>query len=205
MRTAIIAAFALTTWAAAPALSNGTQCPDGSWHDSPSHCPGSPKPQQPGAIGVGVGVGTGIGVGTGGHGGAGGNATGGTSFGGTQSQGQAQSARTGDITIRNRGSASAAIAAPLPSGGLPNCFGDTNSSGSFSAAFGGLFAGASASSHKASNVCAAYAIGGPELALRYLQRMDPSMPRSITVQQPTGRVSCPASHPVYVEGRGCRK
>lgn len=28
---------------------------------------------------------------------------------------------------------------------------------------------------------------------------------TITVMEPTGRVSCPASHPVYVEGRGCRK
>lgn len=25
------------------------------------------------------------------------------------------------------------------------------------------------------------------------------------VQQPTGRVTCPASHPIYIEGRGCRK
>lgn len=200
MKTAIIAALAFTAWTTVPAAATGVQCTDGRWVPDYSQCPD--YTQQPGAVGVGVGVGTGIGVGTGGQGGsggAGGNATGGTSFGSTQ--GQAQSARTGDITIRNRAAASAAIAAPLPSGGLPNCFGDTNSSGSFSAAFGNIFAGASASSHKASNVCAAYAIGGPELALRYLQRMDPSMPRSITVQQPTGRVSCPAGS--TWDGRGC--
>ena len=32
-----------------------------------------------------------------------------------------------------------------------------------------------------------------------------NMPRPITVMEPTGRVTCPASHPVYVEGRGCRQ
>lgn len=201
MKFTIIAALAFTAWTTVPAAATGVQCTDGRWVPDYSQCPD--YTQQPGAVGVGVGTGTGGQGGAGGSGGAGGNATGGTSFGSTQ--GQAQSARTGDISIRNRAAASAAIAAPLPSGGMPNCFGDTNSSGSFSAAFGNIFAGASASSHKASNVCAAYAIGGPELALRYLQRMDPSMPRSITVQQPTGRVACPASHPVYVEGRGCRK
>lgn len=200
MKLAIIAAFAATAWAAAPVQANGIQCPDGSWRDSPTHCPTAPKPPQPGTVGVGVGIGTGVGTGTGGSATGG---QGGTSFGGNQ--GQQQSARTGDISIRNRAAASAAIAAPLPSGGYPNCFGDPNSSGSFSAAFGNIFAGASASSHKASNVCAAYAIGGPELALRYLQRMDPSMPRSVTIAAPTGRVTCPATHPVYVEGRGCRK
>lgn len=29
--------------------------------------------------------------------------------------------------------------------------------------------------------------------------------RRVTVEQPTGRVTCPATHPVYVEGKGCRK
>lgn len=198
MKLAIIAAFAATAWAAAPASANGIQCPDGSWRDSPTHCSTAPKPTQPGAVGVGVGIGTGVGVGTGGSATGG---QGGTSFGSAQSQGQQQSAQTGDISIRNRAAASAAIAAPLPSGGYPNCFGDPNSSGSFSAAFGNIFAGASASSHKASNVCAAYAIGGPELALRYLQRMDPSMPRSVTIAAPTGRVTCPAGS--AWDGRGC--
>ena len=32
-------------------------------------------------------------------------------------------------------------------------------------------------SSKASNVCAAFAIGGPALAIGYLQRIDPNMPR----------------------------
>lgn len=76
MKFTIIAAFALTTWAAAPALSNGVQCPGNpsEWRDDVKWCPvaPAPQPQQPGAVGVGVGVGTGIGVGTGGQGGAGG-------------------------------------------------------------------------------------------------------------------------------------
>lgn len=208
----IPAAFAAMAFSCAPAHANGVQCPDGSWRDDAKWCPVAPQPQpqQPGAVGVGVGVGTGVGIGsgtgigTGGAGGNGGNATGGTSFGGNQSQGQSVNVQQGGVSIRNRSAASAAIAAPLPSGGFPNCFGDPNSSGSFSAAFGNIFAGASASSHKASNVCAVYEIGGPELALRYLQRMDPSMPRSITIDVPV-RVTCPASHPVYVEGRGCKR
>ena len=196
---AVFAALPFTSQA------NGIQCPDGSWRDSPTHCPTAPQPQPqaPGAVGVGVGIGTG------GHGGSGGHATGGTSFGGNQSQaqqqGQSVNVQQGGINIRNRSAASAAIAAPLPGTGMPNCFGDINPSGSFSAAFGNIFAGASASSQKASNICAAYAIGGEELALRYLQRMDPSMPRSVVVNRPTGRITCPASHPVYVEGRGCRQ
>lgn len=219
-RASTIAALCLTAigFGYTPANANGVQCPDGSYRDDAKWCPVAPQPQPaPGAVGVGVGIGTGIGVGTGtgiGHGGAGGagggggqgggggtaTATGGTSFGGNQSVNVQQ----GGVSIRNRAAASAAIAAPLPGAGFPNCFGDPNSSGSFSAAFGNIFAGASASSHKASNVCAVYEIGGPELALRYLQRMDPSMPRSITIDVPV-RVTCPASHPIYVSGKGCRK
>ncbi len=218
MKFTIIAALAFTAWTAVPASANGMQCyPGGPFVSDASKCD-APQPQpDPGSVGVGVGVGTGIGIGTGGaggnggaggsatggQGGSGGNATGGTSFGSTQ--GQAQSARTGDISIRNRAAASSAIAAPLPGYGPANCFGDTNPSGSFSAAFGNIFAGASASSQKASNICAVAALGGPALAIGYLQRMDPNMPRSVTVMQPTGRVACPPSHPVYVEGRGCRK
>lgn len=40
---------------------------------------------------------------------------------------------------------------------------------------------------------------------RRYKRMDPNMPRRVTVMQPTGRVTCPATHPVYVAGKGCRK
>lgn len=199
-----------------------------------------------GAVGVGVGVGTGIGVGTGGAGGAGGqggsggqgggggnavaeggaggaggnaaggSATGGTSFGSNQQQSAA--ARTGNISLSNnsRAAASSSIAPQLGGYGLPNCFGDTNPSGSFVAAYQGLLFGASGGSMKASNICAVYAIGGEEAAMRYLMRMDPALaggpidrlfrrPAQMVITQPTGRVVCPASHPVYVEGRGCRQ
>lgn len=214
MKFTIIAAFALTTWAAAPALSNGVQCPGnpGEWRDDVKWCPvaPAPQPQQPGAVGVGVGVGTGIGVGTGGQGGAGGaggNATGGTSFGSTQGQqqGQAVNVQQGGVSIRNRASAASAIAPQLGGYGLPNCFGDTNPSGSFVAAWQAFGFGAASGSMKASNICAVYAIAGEAAAIGYLQRMDPNMPRPITVMEPTGRVACPASHPVYIDGRGCRK
>ena len=89
--------------------------------------------------------------------------------------------------------------------GPANCFGDTNPSGQFGASMQVFGWGVTANSSKASNVCAAYAIGGPAMAIGYLQRMDPNMPRRVTVEQPTGRVTCPATHPVYVEGKGCRK
>lgn len=185
------------------AQANGIQCPDGSWRDSPTHCPTAPQPQpqQPGAVGVGVGIGTG------GHGGSGGHATGGTSFGSTQGQqqGQAVNVQQGGVSIRNRASAASAIAPQLGGYGMPNCFGDTNPSGSFVAAWQAFGFGAASGSMKASNICAVYAIAGEAAAIGYLQRMDPNMPRPITVMEPTGRVTCPASHPVYVEGRGCRK
>lgn len=210
-KTAIALCLAAIGFGCSPAAANGVQCPDGSYRDDAKWCPVAPTPQpqpSPGAVGVGVGVGIGTGGaggagGGGGSGGNGGNATGGTSFGGNQGQQQGQSVNVqqGGVSIRNRAAASAAIAAPLPSGGFPNCFGDPNSSGSFSAAFGNVFAGASASSHKASNVCAAYAIGGPELALRYLQRMDPSMPKRVTIGVPRETGACPAGS--SWDGRGC--
>lgn len=220
------AAFAAMAFACTPANANGIQCPDGSWRDSPTHCPAppQPQPQQPGAVGVGVGVGIGAGGagGNGGQGGSGGNATGGTSFGGSQSQGQGQqqgqsqgqNARTGSITLNNnsRAAAGSAIAPQLGGYGLPNCFGDTNPSGSFTAAYQGLLFGGAAASMKASNICAVYAIGGEEAAMRYLIRMDPAFRDGLfqrrvqmPINRPTGRVTCPATHPVYVEGRGCRK
>lgn len=219
----ISAAFATMAFSCAPTHANGVQCwPNGPWHDDPSHCPVAPQPQpqQPGAVGVGVGVGTGVGIGTGtgvGHGGAGGNggnATGGTSFGGNQSQGQSAVARNGNITLNSnsRAAAGSAIAPQLGGYGLPNCFGDTNPSGSFSAAYQGLLFGGAAASMKASNICAVYAIGGEEAAMRYLIRMDPAFrdgilsgPVRMPINRPTGRLVCPASHPVYVEGRGCKR
>ena len=223
MKTYLIsAAFAAMAFACTPAHANGVQCPDGSWRDDAKWCPVAPQPQpqQPGAVGVGVGVGTGVGIGTGtgvGHGGAGGNggnATGGTSFGGNQSQGQSAVARNGNITLNSnsRAAAGSAIAPQLGGYGLPNCFGDTNPSGSFSAAYQGLLFGGAAASMKASNICAVYAIGGEEAAMRYLIRMDPAFrdgilsgPVRMPVNRPTGRLVCPASHPVYVEGRGCKR
>ncbi len=218
----ISAAFAAMAFAYAPAHANGIQCPDGSWRDDAKWCPVAPQPQpqQPGAVGVGVGVGTGVGIGsgtgigTGGAGGNGGNATGGTSFGGNQSQGQSAVARNGNITLNSnsRAAAGSAIAPQLGGYGLPNCFGDINPSGSFSAAYQGLLFGGAAASMKASNICAVYAIGGEEAAMRYLIRMDPAFrdgilsgPVQMPTNRPTGRLVCPASHPVYVEGRGCKR
>ena len=230
----ISAAFAAMAFACAPAHANGVQCPDGSWRDDAKWCPlaPQPQPQQPGAVGVGVGVGTGVGIGTGtgvghggaggaggnggggGHGGGGGNATGGTSFGSNQQQGQSAVARNGAITLNSnsRAAAGSAIAPQLGGYGLPNCFGDTNPSGSFSAAYQGLLFGGAAASMKASNICAVYAIGGEEAAMRYLIRMDPAFrdgilsgPVQMPINRPTGRLVCPASHPVYVEGKGCAR
>ncbi|TWI32771.1 hypothetical protein [Paracoccus sulfuroxidans] len=125
-----------------------------------------------------------------------------------QQQGQYQQASANNsIRIDNRTRQSAAQAAPVILGGYgqQNCFGDTNSSGQFGASMQVFGWGVSANSSKASNVCAAYAIGGPAMAVGYLQRMDPNMPRRVTVEQPTGRLTCPASHPVYVPEKGCRK
>lgn len=223
MKFTIIAALAFTAWTAVPASANGMQCyPGGPFVSDASKCD-APQPA-PGSVGVGVGVGTGIGIGTGGAGGnggaggSGGNATGGTSFGSTQGQGQQQGqsavARNGAITLNSnsRAAAGSAIAPQLGGYGLPNCFGDTNPSGSFTAAYQGLLFGGAAASMKASNICAVYAIGGEEAAMRYLIRMDPAFRGGLfqqrvqmPINRPTGRVACPASHPVYVEGRGCRK
>jgi len=184
-----------------------------------------------GAVGIGTGIGVGYGgnststatggtggraVATGGQGGRGGSATAGVNGSGNstnrvqqgQQQGQTQQASANNrINIDNRTRQSAAQAAPVILGGYgpASCFGDTNPSGQFGASMQVFGWGVTANSSKASNVCAAYAIGGPAMAIGYLQRMDPNMPRRVTVEQPTGRVTCPATHPVYVEGKGCRK
>lgn len=149
---------------------------------------------------------------------AGSNATGGNGYGGAggqggnatqgQQQGQSQAASANNrINIDNRTRQSAAQAAPVIMGGYgpANCFGDTNPSGQFGASMQVFGWGVSANSSKASNVCAIAQIAGPAAAVAYLQRMDPNMPRNVTVMQPTGRVTCPATHPIYVEGKGCRK
>lgn len=120
------------------------------------------------------------------------------------SSASASNAVTVNNQTRSRSSASSAIAPQLNGYGFPNCFGDISPSGSFTAAIQTFGWGVSAGSSKASNVCAVYAIAGPEAALRYLQRMDRNVPRSITIPQQT-TVRCPASHPIFVEGKGCRK
>lgn len=220
MKLQYIMALVFSVWFTMPAMATGIQCPDGAWHDSYDHCSGSPKPVQPvqpaqpnTAVGVGVGIGQG---GQGGSGGSGGNATGGTSFGGNQNQNatanSGANARTGNISVNNnsRAAASSAIAPNLGGYGFPNCFGDTNPSGSFTAAFGNVFASASAGSMKASNICAIYAIGGEEAAMRYLIRMDPALrgglfSRSAPMTVNRTTVRCPDSHPIYVEGKGCKR
>jgi len=122
----------------------------------------------------------------------------------SKSKAQASSSVTVNNQTRSRSSAASAIAPQLNGYGIPNCFGDVSPSGSFTAAIQTFGWGVSAGSSKASNVCAVYAIAGPEAALRYLQRMDRNVPRSITIQQQT-TVRCPESHPIFVEGKGCRK
>lgn len=141
---------------------------------------------------------------------AGANATGGNGYGGSASQGQQQSqaaSANNRVTIDNRTRQSAAQAAPVIMGGYgpSNCFGDTNPSGQFGASMQVFGWGVTANSSKASNVCAVAQIAGPAAAIGYLQKMDPNVPRNITVMQPTGRLTCPATHPVLVPGKGCRK
>lgn len=160
--------------------------------------------------------------GAGGQGGAGGNATGGagghatggqaTAGGGRAQQGQKQdqyqqASANNRINIDNRTRQSAAQAAPVILGGYgpQNCMGDINPSGQFGASVQVFGWGVTANSSKASNICAITALAGPAAGIAYLQRMDPNIPRNITVMQPTGRVTCPASHPVYVPEKGCRK
>lgn len=146
---------------------------------------------------------------------AGSNATGGNGGGGQggnasqgQQQGQSQAASANNrINIDNRTRQSAAQAAPVIMGGYgpANCFGDTNPSGQFGASMQAFGWGVTANSSKASNVCAVAQLAGPAAAIGYLQKMDPNVPRNITVMQPTGRVTCPSTHPIYVDGKGCRK
>ena len=122
----------------------------------------------------------------------------------SKSAAQANNSVNVNSSTRIRQSAASANAPQLNGYSFPNCFGDTNPSGSFSAGMQTFGWGVAAGSSKASNVCAVAALSGPEAALRYLQRMDRNVPRNIVIQQQT-TVRCPASHPVFVEGKGCRK
>lgn len=151
------------------------------------------------------------------HGGKGGNAvaSGGSSkaTGGNarQSQGQRQTASGGSvrgsgnsnvrIDNRTRQAAASAAAVTLPSNLTANCFGDVGPSGSFGASIQFFGGGAAATASKASNVCAAYAIGGPELALRYLQRADNSMPNPFTMELRSAPYCADPSHPNLRNGR----
>ena len=118
----------------------------------------------------------------------------------SKSAAQANNSVNVDSSTRIRQSAASANAPQLNGYSFPNCFGDTNPSGSFSAGMQTFGWGVSASSSKASNVCAVAALAGPEAALRYLQRMDRNVPRNITVETP-GRVTCPAGS--TWDGKGC--
>ncbi|MDF3606543.1 hypothetical protein PE067_10565 [Paracoccus sp. DMF-8] len=99
--------------------------------------------------------------------------------GNSSNRNQASNVNNIDASTRIRQSANTAIAPGLGGYGAGNCWGDTNPSGSFSAAMQGLLFGASAGSMKASNVCAIYAIGGERAALAYLASMDPNAHRAL--------------------------
>ena len=118
MKFTIIAAFALTTWAAAPLYANGVQCTDGRWVPAYSQCPDyTTQPTQPGAIGVGVGVGTGIGIGTGGQGGAGGSGGQGGNASIVQGGDMLSQVLRQAINIDNRSRAAASTAVASPCAG----------------------------------------------------------------------------------------
>lgn len=208
------------------------QCWDGSIKADPSQCPTMTPAQhetwsqsQSNATGgnsnsnsnaTGGAGGSSTANATGGKGGAGGNAN------QKQGQSQGQSSRN---TNRNQSSARASggnqsvnidnsnrqrmaantAAMVIPGGyGPANCYGDTNPSGSFGASMQVFGWGVAANSQKASNVCAVAALAGHEVALRYLQRMDHSVPRRIEAMVPTGRLICPAYAPTFVAGKGCK-
>ena len=99
--------------------------------------------------------------------------------GNSNNRNQASNVNNIDASTRIRQSANTAIAPGLGGYGMQNCFGDTNPSGSFTAAMQGLLFGASAGSQKASNVCSMYAIGGERAALAYLASMDPNAHKAL--------------------------
>lgn len=204
-------AFAALLLTAAPALAEGVPYAPCDYPGQYAHCPSTPQPNDPLSVALQQAMAQGqaqgqsqnaVGIGQGGNakatGGRGGNAVSKNS----NRNANSNRASTGPISIdnRTRQAASSAAAVTLPSNLTANCFGDVNPSGSFGASLQGFFGGAAATAQKAGNVCAAYAIGGPELALRYLQRADPSMPRSVTIGQ-TATVRCPDSHPNLRNGR----
>lgn len=208
---------------------------------------------QGGAGGSSTATATGTG-GAGGQGGAGGSigdttatsgststATGGSSVAGVTGSGNSSSSSTSGVsgsgnstnsttvnnTNKTRIKHAASMAAPVTLNGYgpANCFGDTNPSGSFGASVSTFGWGVTASRAKASNVCAAYAIAGPQGAIGYLAQQDPQF-RAIAIAngwavtksqaaknaKPAAepapvaatrqRITCPASHPHLREVRG---
>ena len=191
---------------------------------------------------------------TGGQGGAGGSigdttatsgststATGGSSVAGVTGSGNSSSSSTSGVsgsgnstnsttvnnTNKTRIKHAASMAAPVTLNGYgpANCFGDTNPSGSFGASVSTFGWGVTASRAKASNVCAAYAIAGPQGAIGYLAQQDPQF-RAIAIAngwavtksqaaknaKPAAepapvaatrqRITCPPDHPHLREVRG---
>ena len=204
---------------------------------------------QGGAGGSSTATATGTG-GAGGQGGAGGSigdttatsgststATGGSSVAGVTGSGNSSSSSTSGVsgsgnstnsttvnnTNKTRIKHAASTAAPVMMGGYGpgNCFGDTNPSGQFGASIQTFGWGVTANRSKASNVCAAYAIAGPQGAIGYLAQQDPAF-RSVAlangwavkksqvgknaepapVAAPRQRITCPASHPNLRDVRG---
>lgn len=207
---------------AAPALAEGVPYAPCDYPGQYAHCPSTPQPNDALSVALQQAMAQGqaqsqnaVGIGQGGNGGRGGNAkaTGGRGGSAVSRNNNSNrnanrnqnrnSASTGPITIdnRTRQAASSAAAVTLPSNLTANCFGDVNPSGSFGASIQFFGGGAAASRSKASNVCAAYAIGGPELALRYLQRADNSMPRPVTLERQSAPYCADPAYPNMRNGR----
>ncbi len=145
--------------------------------------------------------------------------------------GSGNSSVTNRTTVNNTNKTrikhAASMAAPVTLNGYgpANCFGDTNPSGSFGASVSTFGWGVTASRAKSSNVCAAYAIAGPQGAIGYLAQQDPQF-RAIAIAngwavtksqaaknaKPAAepapvaatrqRITCPASHPNLRDVRG---
>ena len=141
--------------------------------------------------------------------------------------GSGNSNTTVNNTNKTRIKHAASTAAPVMTSGYGpgNCFGDTNPSGQFGASMQTFGWGVTANRSKASNVCAAYAIAGPQGAIGYLAQQDPQF-RAIAIAngwavtksqaaknaKPAAepapvaatrqRITCPASHPNLRDVRG---
>lgn len=142
--------------------------------------------------------------------------------------GSGNSRVTNSTTVNNTNKTrikhAANTAAPVMMGGYgpANCFGDTNPSGQFGASIQTFGWGVTANRSKTSNVCAAYAIAGPQGAIGYLAQQDPSFrsvaiangwavtksqaaQQAVNVSKPAAnrqRITCPADHPNLREVRG---